>query len=104
SRRRHTRSKRDWSSDVCSSDLIFCDFAVSIHAAFSVCGICHIRVLQNVVLQIHYRKLATDKQNSVPVIEHSHFIRGKQFTTGDQIGRASCRERERMRESQEKRS
>src|SRR5699024_11362940 len=24
SRRRHTRSKRDWSSDVCSSDLHFC--------------------------------------------------------------------------------
>src|SRR5207249_5103439 len=24
SRRRHTRSKRDWSSDVCSSDLGFC--------------------------------------------------------------------------------
>src|SRR5699024_11703089 len=24
SRRRHTRSKRDWSSDVCSSDLFFC--------------------------------------------------------------------------------
>src|SRR5699024_11933763 len=23
SRRRHTRSKRDWSSDVCSSDLLF---------------------------------------------------------------------------------
>src|SRR5699024_11714209 len=23
SRRRHTRSKRDWSSDVCSSDLVF---------------------------------------------------------------------------------
>src|SRR5699024_11935945 len=27
SRRRHTRSKRDWSSDVCSSDL-FCDALV----------------------------------------------------------------------------
>src|SRR5699024_6800241 len=26
SRRRHTRSKRDWSSDVCSSDLICCIF------------------------------------------------------------------------------
>src|SRR5699024_3693763 len=26
SRRRHTRSKRDWSSDVCSSDLDFGDF------------------------------------------------------------------------------
>src|SRR5699024_12083247 len=25
SRRRHTRSKRDWSSDVCSSDLSFSD-------------------------------------------------------------------------------
>src|SRR5699024_11399740 len=25
SRRRHTRSKRDWSSDVCSSDLSFTD-------------------------------------------------------------------------------
>src|SRR5437868_15072570 len=24
SRRRHTRSKRDWSSDVCSSDLVCC--------------------------------------------------------------------------------
>src|SRR5207249_8376995 len=24
SRRRHTRSKRDWSSDVCSSDLHYC--------------------------------------------------------------------------------
>src|SRR5699024_5654512 len=24
SRRRHTRSKRDWSSDVCSSDLVYC--------------------------------------------------------------------------------
>src|SRR2546429_6072891 len=24
SRRRHTRCSRDWSSDVCSSDLIFC--------------------------------------------------------------------------------
>src|SRR5699024_7834080 len=26
SRRRHTRSKRDWSSDVCSSDLTVCAF------------------------------------------------------------------------------
>src|SRR5699024_4311314 len=29
SRRRHTRSKRDWSSDVCSSDLWFLDGKVS---------------------------------------------------------------------------
>src|SRR5207249_6245812 len=29
SRRRHTRSKRDWSSDVCSSDLRFIDVATT---------------------------------------------------------------------------
>src|SRR5256884_6049711 len=30
SRRRHTRCSRDWSSDVCSSDLIFSDLAETI--------------------------------------------------------------------------
>src|SRR5207249_8222154 len=35
SRRRHTRSKRDWSSDVCSSDLIFC-VAVWLAGTFTV--------------------------------------------------------------------
>src|SRR5699024_11972605 len=31
SRRRHTRSKRDWSSDVCSSDLIAIDPVAAAH-------------------------------------------------------------------------
>src|SRR5207249_7211725 len=31
SRRRHTRSKRDWSSDVCSSDLYFTGIVWEIH-------------------------------------------------------------------------
>src|SRR2546421_3663726 len=31
SRRRHTRSDRDWSSDVCSSDLWTCWFRANIH-------------------------------------------------------------------------
>src|SRR5699024_11218235 len=31
SRRRHTRSKRDWSSDVCSSDLFFVEGAGRAH-------------------------------------------------------------------------
>src|SRR5699024_11742619 len=35
SRRRHTRSKRDWSSDVCSSDLFFYWFDGCPHAS---CG------------------------------------------------------------------
>src|SRR5437868_12403678 len=35
SRRRHTRSKRDWSSDVCSSDLVRCAelLAITVPAA-----------------------------------------------------------------------
>src|SRR5699024_11482074 len=37
SRRRHTRSKRDWSSDVCSSDLGFMDYFRDVDAdIFSV--------------------------------------------------------------------
>src|SRR5699024_11855218 len=31
SRRRHTRSKRDWSSDVCSSDLFFLVLAYQVY-------------------------------------------------------------------------
>src|SRR5699024_11925649 len=31
SRRRHTRSKRDWSSDVCSSDLLYSNFFRTSH-------------------------------------------------------------------------
>src|SRR5699024_12009477 len=31
SRRRHTRSKRDWSSDVCSSDLLLCFSLLPVH-------------------------------------------------------------------------
>src|SRR5699024_1695734 len=34
SRRRHTRSKRDWSSDVCSSDLLERGADVGVHAVF----------------------------------------------------------------------
>src|SRR5699024_11658778 len=36
SRRRHTRSKRDWSSDVCSSDLDFLLYVLRMTRLFSV--------------------------------------------------------------------
>src|SRR5699024_11833164 len=38
SRRRHTRSKRDWSSDVCSSDLRLLLFGIIINCFGSVIG------------------------------------------------------------------
>src|SRR5699024_11840066 len=36
SRRRHTRSKRDWSSDVCSSDLVLNDFLDELFNQFKI--------------------------------------------------------------------
>src|SRR5699024_9184374 len=54
SRRRHTRSKRDWSSDVCSSDLT----GSSIHHGLST-GIFSIRIKVLVVL-LHVGVQAVD--------------------------------------------
>src|SRR5437879_8012602 len=45
SRRRHTRYIGDWSSDVCSSDLI--EFAVQAKAAFAATSGANVRVLSN---------------------------------------------------------
>src|SRR5438445_13549414 len=70
SRRRHTRYWRDWSSDVCSSDLDFLDqFKVSIDAAVGVD-----RDLELV--------------EEVPTEETVHGC-----LLDVEIGRASCRER-----------
>src|SRR5437868_8886485 len=46
SRRRHTRSKRDWSSDVCSSDLI--DQAVVVDGRFRPGGHDHLGVVGDI--------------------------------------------------------
>src|SRR5699024_11999106 len=83
SRRRHTRSKRDWSSDVCSSDLCT---TPDDHC----CRICvgHIPNLAHLLLsdtgnpanKRHLPSVQFDDSNSV-----------ENFT--DEIGRASCRER-----------
>src|SRR5438067_8444578 len=85
SRRRHTRSKRDWSSDVCSSDLT-----------------------------LTTRTLLTRMCRRYPTLRQLHLNSGNQFyakrqyhraieaydrelgrdgSSFDEIGRASCRER-----------
>src|SRR5690606_40706967 len=66
SRRRHTRFSRDWSSDVCSSDLDLSDFAPTAVA----------KSLRSAELRVSSLSLS-----ALPPI-----------TTGE-IGRASCRER-----------
>src|SRR3712207_7875236 len=82
SRRRHTRYWRDWSSDVCSSDLYDCivlDLKLPKASGFSLLE----------------RVKTDDKLRDVPVIIHT----GKALTRREEtrlkryaeIGRASCR-------------
>src|SRR5437868_12643421 len=50
SRRRHTRSKRDWSSDVCSSDLF---------------GLLNAIMLSLLMLDVRHTKRATGREHGV---------------------------------------
>src|SRR5699024_11749007 len=78
SRRRHTRSKRDWSSDVCSSDLDWGGVDVGIRTAWSTpAG----QVSRSTAVPIHVGPLT-------PVTPVMHSV------SSEKIGRASCRERE----------
>src|SRR5207249_7479746 len=83
SRRRHTRSKRDWSSDVCSSDLVrdgagtITDVTANLTAAVAAGFI---------------KGIAVDPQDW----QRAFVVAGNrvaQTTDGGEIGRASCRER-----------
>src|SRR5699024_11857382 len=52
SRRRHTRSKRDWSSDVCSSDLVSCS-QLLFRSAAAIGNLTHVnRIVQNILHKV----------------------------------------------------
>src|SRR5699024_11230564 len=90
SRRRHTRSKRDWSSDVCSSDLDYYQtykndlVGLAIHiefeGLFKRSGLAHIDQLAAIL---------RDAKDSGSTLN----IKGLWTHFGYEIGRASCRER-----------
>src|SRR5207249_8956786 len=92
SRRRHTRSKRDWSSDVCSSDLIVLKFLDCVFIAFAV------RI-------IHLRPAGDPRFHQVPEMIKRNYLfvafgapgplraRTDQAHVALEIGRASCRGR-----------
>src|SRR5690606_39326607 len=84
SRRRHTRFSRDWSSDVCSSDLITLDRR---HVLEQVAHRVP-RVRQLAVVRI-LRRLAGVVQLKGVLVEHV----AKALGEIAEIGRASCRER-----------
>src|SRR5690606_39724319 len=91
SRRRHTRFSRDWSSDVCSSDLLVVGGAAALTSLVSVPGCTyagfHAIFTLGPVLALWARAWA--------VSDRAHFASGAACTLllAVKIGRASCRER-----------
>src|SRR5207249_5699670 len=61
SRRRHTRSKRDWSSDVCSSDLLYP--CCKCHAGACALHFLMPRKGEHGVVRARVRFIATHKKN-----------------------------------------
>jgi len=53
--------------------------AVPVRFGPAVCGQLHVGVFQNVVLEVLDGPLPTDKKKRVLVVQHTHFIRHKQF-------------------------
>src|SRR5436305_8159807 len=83
SRRRHTRCGRDWSSDVCSSDLEL----GSIRALAGTAG--------NIVERYRYDSFGNlvqaDPSTPPSAVENPFLFTGREWDA--EIGRASCRER-----------
>src|SRR5207245_5345170 len=89
SRRRHTRCYRDWSSDVCSSDLIM---RLAYDAYGNLLGAA-VGIVNPPVTKMLY----TGQQLDPNLVQY--YLRARfydpatgRFTAIDQIGRASCRE------------
>src|SRR5690606_40264089 len=89
SRRRHTRFSRDWSSDVCSSDLIkrpalflasfIAIYFLAFQLGFSYTNISHF--------------LSKQAESSKYLEFNKTESQGAEFKFDPKIGRASCRER-----------
>src|SRR5699024_12223749 len=93
SRRRHTRSKRDWSSDVCSSDLTLTAMAKTKGEArwgFEATIVAGVIADQGPHRQPHLiHAMSMDRPGHNPAVRALEAIR---HLMGE-IGRASCRER-----------
>src|SRR5699024_11294683 len=90
SRRRHTRSKRDWSADVCSSDL---DLPTSLSlAAAAVCAWQPL-YLADAGFLLSFGAILGICLFSPVFSEMFTGEKQKNSRNGDEIGRASCRER-----------
>src|SRR5690606_39444761 len=86
SRRRHTRFSRDWSSDVCSSDLIGYDEGL----AHLIQAGCDALVVPSRFEPCGLTQLCALRYGALPIVTA---VGGLADTVIDEIGRASCRER-----------
>src|SRR5699024_12023417 len=92
SRRRHTRSKRDWSSDVCSSDLLAHDIGAPARDTEDLRRRAYIVRKRLDTEGIYFPSL------SPATITYKGMLSTGQLASyftelSDEIGRASCRER-----------
>src|SRR5206468_7181026 len=93
----HTRSDRDWSSDVCSSDLITIDALHAVHEPQGVIGGSAADAHQPTANQVLIRVRRTDDEDPFreDVKLNRQMVRAAAAKQPrmPQIGRASCRER-----------
>src|SRR5207253_4550175 len=93
SRRRHTRWPRDWSSDVCSSDLSMADWTLR-PRLLSIPGLSQITVIGGETKQ--YQVLLDPQKmlyHNVTFEEVRTALENANVNSTGEIGRASCRER-----------
>src|SRR5699024_11842140 len=89
SRRRHTRSKRDWSSDVCSSDL---GFLAGLLAGVRVAFLCDLEVHE----PVEDLQPGVALEDGLPQVGGGRAVRVGRVAgvvaVAAEIGRAACRE------------
>src|SRR5207245_6442634 len=92
SRRRHTRCYRDWSSDVCSSDLFVARLMIltDLRCSSGRNGVTS-KSLTSAPILTGWRLASNDRIGPTPLTPSRHAVQNASLPT--QIGRASCRER-----------
>src|SRR5699024_11578067 len=96
SRRRHTRSKRDWSSDVCSSDLVAGNHALAEDVVELGRGVALELLGHGAVAVAAVLPQLLDDAKLLDIPGDRRLGGGKAAGLQLQIGRASCREREKV--------
>src|SRR5699024_11896928 len=93
SRRRHTRSKRDWSSDVCSSDL-------NVPSKINIIDNVDVKdsALPEEILKLRRSDFYQEQKVKDQILRKLNVKIDRDKKKAEKIGRASCRERVKIKE------